>query len=174
MSVKISLHEKATLVHDAVLAGSDGIVTTFAVVAGSQGASLTSQVVLILGFANLFADAFSMAAGSYLGFKSELELEKGHKSEMLHHHRPLRHWFVTFFTFIIAGLVPLLPYVFNFSNQFKTSLVLVAVSLFLVGLIRGRVTGKNMFKGGFEVLLVGGVAAVVAYMVGFLIDKYLI
>ena len=172
--LKISLHEKATLVHDVVLAGSDGIVTTFAVVAGSQGASLSAKVVLILGFANLFADAFSMAAGNYLGFKSELELEKGYKSEMLHHHKPFRHWLVTFVSFSVAGLLPLIPYLLTIENKFEYSLFLVVLSLFMVGILRGKVTGKNALRGGFEVLGVGGIAAVVAYAVGFLIDKFII
>jgi VIT1/CCC1 family predicted Fe2+/Mn2+ transporter len=49
----------------------DGIVTTFAVVAGSAGAGLSITVVLILGLANLFADGLSMSIGSYLSKKSE-------------------------------------------------------------------------------------------------------
>lgn len=54
-----------------VFGGIDGSVTTFAVVAGATGASLESSVVIILGFANLFADGFSMSVGSYLSAKSE-------------------------------------------------------------------------------------------------------
>jgi vacuolar iron transporter family protein len=56
---------------DAVYAANDGIVTTFAVVAGVVGASLSPFVILALGFANLVADGFSMATGNYLGSKSE-------------------------------------------------------------------------------------------------------
>jgi VIT1/CCC1 family predicted Fe2+/Mn2+ transporter len=54
-----------------VYGGMDGIVTTFAVVAGATGASLDSSVVIILGFANLIADGFSMSVGSYLSHHSE-------------------------------------------------------------------------------------------------------
>jgi vacuolar iron transporter family protein len=57
----------------AVYGGLDGTVTTFAVVAGSQGASLATGVVLILGFANLIGDGLSMAIGDYLSTKSENE-----------------------------------------------------------------------------------------------------
>ncbi len=56
---------------DAVLGATDGIVTTFAVVAGAAGASLSSGIVLIMGFANLLADGFSMAVGNYLGACSQ-------------------------------------------------------------------------------------------------------
>jgi len=56
---------------DWIYGGIDGAVTTFAIVSGVVGASLSPTVVLILGMANLFADGFSMAASSYSGTKSE-------------------------------------------------------------------------------------------------------
>ena len=56
---------------DAVLGATDGVVTTFAVVAGAAGAHLSSGVVLIMGFANLLADGLSMAIGNYLGARSQ-------------------------------------------------------------------------------------------------------
>ena len=55
---------------DAVLGGIDGGITTFAVVAGSVGGGLPGLVVVVLGFANLLADGFSMAVSNYLGTKS--------------------------------------------------------------------------------------------------------
>ena len=56
-----------------VYGGLDGIVTTFAVVAGVAGANLSVSVVLILGVANLIADGISMAFGDYLSTKAENE-----------------------------------------------------------------------------------------------------
>lgn len=56
---------------DFVYGGIDGAVTTFAVVAGTTGASLPTRVVLILGAANLIADGFSMAASNFLGTRAE-------------------------------------------------------------------------------------------------------
>lgn len=58
---------------DFVYGGIDGSVTTFAVVAGVVGAELSTPVILILGFANLLADGFSMAVGKYLSDSAELE-----------------------------------------------------------------------------------------------------
>lgn len=55
---------------DAVLGGVDGVVTTFAVVAGSTGGRLSATVVIVLGLANLLADGFSMAISNYLGTRS--------------------------------------------------------------------------------------------------------
>ncbi len=53
-----------------VYGGIDGCVTTFAVVAGAVGAGLDSAIIIVLGFANLFADGFAMSVGAYLSTKS--------------------------------------------------------------------------------------------------------
>jgi VIT1/CCC1 family predicted Fe2+/Mn2+ transporter len=60
-------------IKDVIYAASDGIVTTFAVVAGATGAMLSSEIIVILGFANLLADGVSMAVADYLGTRSEIE-----------------------------------------------------------------------------------------------------
>lgn len=60
----------------------DGAVTTFAIVAGAVGASLSPMIVLILGFANLAADGFSMAAGNYQATRARIEfIQKERKRE---------------------------------------------------------------------------------------------
>jgi vacuolar iron transporter family protein len=67
---------------DAVLGGIDGCVTTFAVVAGAVGAGFSGLVIVVLGFANLLADGFSMAVSNYQGTKSQLErVEEARLSE---------------------------------------------------------------------------------------------
>jgi VIT1/CCC1 family predicted Fe2+/Mn2+ transporter len=58
-------------VRDFIYGGIDGAVTTFAVVSGVSGAELSPAIVLILGFANLAADGFSMAASNFLGTRAE-------------------------------------------------------------------------------------------------------
>jgi VIT1/CCC1 family predicted Fe2+/Mn2+ transporter len=62
-----------------VYGGLDGIVTTFAVVAGVAGASLSAGVVLIMGFANLVADGLSMAIGDFLSTKAENEYNRAER-----------------------------------------------------------------------------------------------
>ena len=65
-----------------VYGGSDGIVTTFAVVAGFTGANVAGgdstglmvSAVVLFGFANLFADAMSMGLGDYLSMRAEEDM----------------------------------------------------------------------------------------------------
>ena len=86
--------DKYNWVSDFVYGGIDGAVTTFAVVAGVEGASLSTSIILILGFANLFADGFSMAVGKYSSDKAEIEeferikqIEYRHLKEKPEHER---------------------------------------------------------------------------------------
>lgn len=70
-------------IHDIVYGANDGIVTTFAVVSGVAGAELASYVIVILGFANIFADALSMGLGNYLSCKSRQDnYERLRKEEL--------------------------------------------------------------------------------------------
>ena len=62
---------KPNIISDAVLGGIDGCVTTFAVVSGALGAGFSASVALILGFANLMADGFSMAVSNYESIKAQ-------------------------------------------------------------------------------------------------------
>lgn len=56
-----------------IFGGLDGILTSFAIVAGAAGGRLSPQVVLILGVSNIFADALSMGVGEFLSSKAENE-----------------------------------------------------------------------------------------------------
>jgi VIT1/CCC1 family predicted Fe2+/Mn2+ transporter len=68
---RLTRHPSINYLRDWIYGGIDGVVTTFAVVAGVVGADLPATVVLVLGLANLVADGFAMAAGNYTGTQAE-------------------------------------------------------------------------------------------------------
>ena len=75
----------ASYLRDFIYGAIDGAVTTFAVVAGVQGADLDETVVIILGGANLVADGFSMAASNFLGSRAERQRrERARREERRH------------------------------------------------------------------------------------------
>ena len=76
---------KENITSDIVLGGIDGCVTTFAVVSGVIGAGLPPSVALVLGFANLIADGFSMAVSNYESIRaSEDFIQSVRESELRH------------------------------------------------------------------------------------------
>lgn len=163
-----------------VYGGMDGAVTTFAVVTGAAGANLGVRVILILGFANVFADGFSMAVGSYLSEKSERDLS-AHRGEETKDdlESPLRASVATFISFVLIGFVPLLVYTLDFAlglNMSNDTMLIYAVSLTLltfalIGLLRAVATKISRRKAIFESLGLGLAAAVISYGAGTLLEK---
>ena len=82
----------------------------------------------------------------------------------------LQHGVITFFAFVIAGFVPLFPYVFSLGDaqtNFVVASILAALTFFVVGAARTILTGGNPLKAGTEILLIGGFASGVAFFIGW-------
>jgi len=209
---------------DWVYGGIDGSVTTFAIVSGVVGANLSTAVILVLGFANLIADGFSMAASNYLGTRAEQEdlkrveeieyrhiatapegekeevrqifKRKGFEGQELERVVELitsdeARWvrtmlteeyglpkevrspriaaFSTFSAFLLCGLVPLVPFIFGVGEAFQLSVFLTGVVFFSIGSIKARWSTSSWWRSGTESLLVGSIAAALAYGVGVLL-----
>jgi vacuolar iron transporter family protein len=209
---------------DWIYGGIDGSVTTFAVITGVVGARLSPMVILIMGFANLVADGFSMAASNFLGTRAEHD-DLRHVEAIEHRHIDLdpegereevrqiftnkgfsgadlervvalitsdrKRWVrtmlseeyglplqarspwlaaaSTFSAFIACGLAPLIPFLISLENAFWFSLLITGVVFFIIGSIKSRWSTASWWNSGFSTLLVGGVAAGLAYLVGMLL-----
>lgn len=225
-------------IEDFVYGAIDGSVTTFAVVAGVVGASLSPSIVLILGFANLFADGFAMAVGNYLSSKSRIEyierekkreekeikdspqqklkelkdiyFKKGFRGKLLENiidtiassdevwidilmkekigsadiknEKPAFKAVTTFTAFNLIGLIPLIPFMlvfisgfsdsFNMNTIFIYSSIFTGLSFFAIGMIKGKVVKKSPIKSGLNTLLIGGIAAIVSFIVGDMLSNF--
>lgn len=75
------------------------------------------------------------------------------------------------FSYIVGGLIPLLPYILfsNPSTALMISAIATLIALFIFGYIKGRFTGVKAFKSAWQTTIVGGLAAGVAYTVAKLI-----
>jgi VIT1/CCC1 family predicted Fe2+/Mn2+ transporter len=156
---------------DLVYGANDGIITTFAVVAGAKGAELQPRIILILGFANLLGDGFSMGASNFLAIRSD-EAVRSAKGLAGLEPFPLRHAIATFGAFFVAGTVPLASYVFTLRDAaFGAAVLLTAATLFTVGAARSLVVDTPWYRSGLEMLLVGSLASGVAYAVGDLVSR---
>jgi VIT1/CCC1 family predicted Fe2+/Mn2+ transporter len=214
---------------DFIYGSIDGAVTTFAIVAGVMGAGLSPGIILILGFANLFADGFSMAVANFQASKARNEYiemkrkqeeweidhleeqekdeirdiyrKKGFKDKLLEEvvrtitsrrkvwidtmmkeelgliddeKRPLDSSISTFIGFNLIGLIPLIPFVLfiligitSHHDAFAYSTILVASAFFIVGIIKGKIVKKSKIMSGLFTLMIGGIAAIVAYLIGY-------
>jgi VIT1/CCC1 family predicted Fe2+/Mn2+ transporter len=146
---------------DLIYGANDGIVTTLAVISGVVGASLSTRVILILGFANLLADGFSMGASNVLARRSEAG------PDIAPLVRATRHGVATFIGFVLAGLVPLTAYLVpGVADRFALAIGVTFLTLFLVGASRAAFTNRGAVRAGVEMLLIGSLAASLAYLIG--------
>lgn len=156
----------------------DGTVTTFAVVAASAGAGVSSAIILILGVANLVADGFSMGASAFLAAQAENDESGGRSTK---HASPHIIAAATFGAFILVGSIPVLPYFFDVVSRGKTasftlfyiSSVATALTFLAIGFVKGKVGGESAIKSALVTFLLGAIAAGLAYFAGDLLAMWL-
>lgn len=213
---------------DWIYGAIDGAVTTFAVVTGVAGAQLSPWIILVLGFANLFADGFSMAASNFLGTKAEhddwhrleaienrhidlapegereevrqifqlkgfagedlqriVQLVTANRKRWVHTmlteeyglpHEVRSPWIAavsTFTAFFVCGLVPLFPYLLKISHPFEVSIIMTGIVFFAIGSAKSKWSTVSWWRSGLTTLLVGGIAAALAYAAGLLLKSML-
>ena len=217
--------------HDFIYGAVDGAVTTFAVVAGVEGANLDERVVIILGGANLIADGFSMAVSNFLGSRAERQqrerarreeerqirvLPEGEREEIRQifaakgfdghdlervvevitsdvelwtetmmieelgygstERNEYRAALATLAAFLIVGFLPLLVFVYDLvapgdvDHAFAWSAVMTGIAFLVVGGMKSRFVDQSWWRSALETLLVGGLAAVLAYAAGALLQ----
>lgn len=156
-----------------IYGGNDGIITTFAVVSGFSGAAIFSDntlrlsigIVLLFGFANLFSDALSMGIGNYLSKRAQSDALKSNATKS----DALKTSLATFIAFITFGGLPLLPYIIGVADPksaFTFSILTTFLALLLLGLLKGIVIKRKILASIIETTLIGGLAALVAFLVG--------
>ncbi|MFK7807837.1 MAG: VIT1/CCC1 transporter family protein [Saprospiraceae bacterium] len=101
--------------------------------------------------------------------KEELEMMSEQKS-------PFMMGAVTYASFLLIGLIPLLVYVIDFINPLQQNLfflcsVLTGTGFFIIGWMKAYVTQTKKWKGVLETILLGAVAALVSYYVGDLLES---
>lgn len=74
-------------------------------------------------------------------------------------------------SYIAGGLIPLSPYMLlpNLTDALRVSVVVTLLALFLFGFFKGRFTGIHPLRSGVQTVLVGGLAAAVAFALARLI-----
>lgn len=160
-----------------VYGAMDGAVTTFAVVAGATGARFSTTVIVVLGFANLIADGFSMGVGSYLSTKSEHEILQKKGVSPHTEPSPVINGVTTYISFILVGFVPLSVYTFDLISDFDvtrpflTTCIMTGMAFVAVGILKSRVAKTSITRSVIESLALGAIAASLAYVLGDVLER---
>jgi len=164
---------------DIILGGQDGLVNVLGVILGVAVATYDTKIVIIAGLAAAFAESISMAAVAYTSTDAALsyyasKIKKHRMFNLLkeEYENPKKSAYVVGLSAIIGSLIPLIPFFFlSVSSSITIALVLAALALFITGTIKGKLTKENQFKEGFKILVIGMLAALVGYLVGYFVSK---
>lgn len=155
----------------ALLGGVDGIITSFAIVAGASFLSASGDVVAVVGSSSLVADGVSMGVSEYLSTSSERNLQQGTvASSKLP--RPLLMGLTCFLSFVACGALPLVAFVLG-DNSIVGSASTSFLLLLLLALTRTLVTGEVILWGLVEVTSLGTLASAIAFAVAALSSSLL-
>ena len=146
------------MITDFIYGGMDGVITTVAIVAGIIGANISTKYALILGLANLCADAFSMGISRYNSL-SDIDDAKNN---------PYVSALITFVSFLLLGFIPLIPFLFislhDEKYMKKMLMIFSMIAFFIIGCIKGLYSRK-WAKSILEVILIGCVGVYISFNV---------
>ena len=151
-----------------IYGGTDGIITMFNIISGVTGAGLDSNYIYYIGLASLLGDAVSMGFSDFLSTKAEnkMNLANNNNIEM---NDPEKNGFVTFISFIIFGLLPLLTFIVSnkyfLNNKYINTLISTTISLFILGSLQTKFTKKKWYIGGISVTSYGLLASFITYII---------
>lgn len=221
--------ESRARIREFVFGVQDGLISTVGLLAGIQGATESTAVVIITGLTAMFSGAISMAAGSYLSSSAEKEIfdKELREAEMVAEkepylaaegllkalnqeglpreqsysivklllrqqevflrtfqekvfglgsaqiNRPLQAALVMAASFVMGALIPIVPYlVLKGTAALYLSIALSALTLFAVGVFKGRLAGKSQLRSGVQFFAIAVSAALLGYLIGLVVQYF--
>ena len=144
-----------SIVRASLLGGVDGVISSFAITAGSNAGSLSTRSVLIVGVSSVFADGLSMGVSEFLSHTNGKEVQTS----------PWILGLSCFASFVSCGAVPVLTYFASEGSLLSTSMFSL-VTLMLLGAARSRHAREPILLSIAQTTLLGSAAGAVAYTVG--------
>jgi len=143
----------------------DGIVSTLGVVVGVAAGTNNRYVVILTALVLIIVESLSMAAGTYLSNKSEMEM--AHIPMVKIYQKSISGSIYMGIFYILGGFVSIFPIFFlNPSQAILPSVLMSILTLFTIGYVKGGLAGINRIKSGLEMSLVSLTAATIGYLVG--------
>jgi VIT1/CCC1 family predicted Fe2+/Mn2+ transporter len=157
---------KAVFVRNVIFGVEDSLVSTVGLLSGIALDATPRAIVLLTGLVYIFVEGFSMAVGSFLSEEGAQEYLARKRS---HLGQSIVGALIMLVSFIIAGFIPLIPYLAFASSETAAIWTSVAVSiviLFALGVVSGKVSGAEPVSRGLRMAILGGLAIVIGVLVG--------
>lgn len=150
--------------HSGFFGVEDSLVSTTGALAGIAVSATSKETILVTALVIIAVESTSMAASEFISEETEEDVEKEKQPAS-----PLISGLIIFVGYVLAGLVPLTPYLLLPHLQaIPVSIVAALIGLFFLGIYKGKVSHKSPTRSALEVLVIGGVAAGIGLAVGLI------
>jgi len=162
---------KASYLRNFAFGVEDGLVSTVGLLAGVAATDVTRTEVLTTGVILVIVEGFSMATGSFLSESEGETYEHGVGSSI---RRPILDGVIMFGSYLLAGLLPLAPYIFlDIGVALYVSVIVSLIALAGLGAVSARISKVGLLRNAVRMLVIGGVAVAVGVLVGRLLQAAL-
>ncbi len=154
----------ADYIHSSFFGIEDSLVSTTGVLAGIAVAASSKEAILTTAFVVIAVESISMAASEFVSEQTEEDVENEKMPAS-----PYLSSLIIFISYVLAGLVPLAPYLFmDHLKAIPVSIVAALIGLILLGVFKGKITHKSPLRSAIEVFVIGGVSAAIGIAVGLI------
>lgn len=171
----------APFLRDIIFGVHDALLTNLGIITGFVAALQNNRLIVIAALIDVIISAFAMSFGTYLSRTSET----AYLEDQLHREthadvasalgNPITAAVVMWFTYVIAGVIPLLPFMLGYpaALSVRYAVIMALIVFFFVGLFKGVLTKSSPLFGGLQFLAFGAIAALIGYLIGTIGQQFI-
>lgn len=142
----------------------DALVSTTGIVVGISAGVDNKQFILLSALVTISVEALSMGAGQYLSEKTVHDLPQNRHRDNL-----LTGGLIMFISYLLGGLVPIIPIIFsNPPLSSILSVIYALIGLFALGFVKAKLFQGQVWLSALEMLTIGGLATLIGLLVGLI------
>lgn len=166
----IHTQAQASMIRNFTFGVEDSLASTVGLLSGVASANVANSTVILTGVILVFTEAMSMGVGSFLSEQSVQEYEHGRDLPLK---RTLPSASIMFFSYLVAGVIPIAPYAF-FDTPFSlyVSIAAAVISLMVLGFLNAHLSHTSVSRAVWRMGLLGGSVAVAGVIVGRLLKNF--
>lgn len=144
---------------------NDALVSTTGVMVGISAGTSDKSLIILAGAVTILVEALSMGSGQYLSLKSAQEYQ-----DKTNRREATISGVVMYLSYIIGGLVPLLPIIFLPVEWSSIAAIIASLTgLLVLGYVKGKIVKASPWRSALEIFIIGGIATAVGLVVGILL-----
>jgi VIT1/CCC1 family predicted Fe2+/Mn2+ transporter len=167
---KTATNRSSLYIRNVIFGVEDSLVSMVGLLSGIALGNVPRGTILLTGVIYIFVEAFSMAVGSFLSEESVEQFENSQKDALPVGMAPAAGGSIMFVSSVVAGFIPLLPYLwFSGTTGLTVSIIVSLVALGILGYVSALAIKTKPLRRAFRMLVLGGSAIIIGALVSMFV-----